>query len=235
MDILGQIWNNYLYIPVFNALIWLYNGPAQENLGYAVLILTVALRIVLLPFSIVSERNKMQYKILNEKAEMIRRDYKNDSIAMREKIRSLLKIHKVKPWAKTVVLGIQALMLVLLYQVFIGGLTRYKLNVLYPGIDKPEIINTKFYGFELAIRDWRWAAVVGAVLFIEIYFEQKNRKTTRGEQLYAIFFPILSFAVLWILPMVKSLFILTSLAFSYILSLLRGSLSGEKKEANKEH
>lgn len=230
MAFLAFFWTHYLYIPVFNALIWLYNGYAKENLGYAVIILTVALRVALLPLSIVSERNKMQYKILNEETEQIRKDFKNDPMATKEKVRELLKKYKVKPWAKTLVLGIQALMLVLLYQVFIGGLTRYKLNVLYSWVDKPEVINTQFYGFELAVRDWRWAAIVGLVLFIEIYLDQKKRKTTRGEQLYGIFFPILSFFLLWLLPMVKSIFILTSLAFSYILSLLRGMFYSSPKE-----
>jgi len=232
MAFLAFFWTNYLYIPVFNALIWLYNGYAKENLGYAVIILTVALRVALLPLSIVSERNKMQYKILNEKAEQIRKDFKNDPIAMKEKVRKLLKQYKIKPWAKTLVLGIQALMLVLLYQVFIGGLTRYKLNVLYFWVDKPEIINTRFFGFELAVRDWHWAAAVGLVLFIEIYLDQRKRKTTRGEQLYGIFFPILSFLLLWLLPMVKSIFILTSLAFSYMLSLLRGLYYTQPKEGH---
>jgi len=227
MVILGYIWNTYLYIPVFNALIWLYNGPAKENMGAAVVMLTVALRVVLLPLSIVSEKNKAIYKILNEKANEIRRNYKNDSVAAKESIRALLKKYKVKPWAKSVVLVVQVLMLVLLYQVFIGGLTRYKMNVLYAGIDKPEIINTLFYGFELGVRDWRWALAVGLILFVEIYREQKGKKVEQTEQVYAVLFPLMSFLILWSLPMVKSVFILTSIAFSYVLSILK---IGEKLE-----
>lgn len=229
MDFLGYIWTNWLYIPVFNALIWLYNGPAKENLGYAVIILTIGLRLVLLPLSVISEKNKTKYRILDEKMALLQKDFKNDPVTLKIKVRELLRKSKVNPWAKILVLAIQALMLVLLYQVFIGGLTRYKLNVLYSSIERPEIINTAFYGFELGVRDWRWAAAVGIILFLENYLEQRKRKTNKGEQLYAIFFPLMSFFVLWALPMVKSLFILTSLGFSYILSMFKGLFVAEKK------
>ncbi|MCX6779197.1 MAG: YidC/Oxa1 family membrane protein insertase [Candidatus Magasanikbacteria bacterium] len=229
MDFLGYIWTNWLYIPVFNALIWLYNGIAKENLGYAVILLTIGLRVFLLPLSVISEKNKVKYELLDKKVDVLKKDFKNDAVALKIKLRELFRKSQVNPWAKILVLAIQALMLVLLYQVFIGGLTRYKLNVLYPTIERPEIINTKFYGFELGIRDWRWAGAVGVILFLENYLEQRKRKTTKGEQLYAIFFPIMSFLLLWALPMVKSLFILTSLAFSYILSMFKGFFVSEKK------
>ena len=229
MSFLGFVWLNWLYIPVFNALIWLYNGWAKENLGYAVILLTIGLRLVLLPLSIISEKNKVKYRILVAKVAELEKSFKNDSVTLKVKIRELFKKNKVNPWAKILVLGIQALMLVLLYQVFIGGLARYKLNILYPSIERPEVINTEFYGFELGVRDWRWPASVAIVLFLENYLEQRKRKTTRGEQLYAIFFPLMTFFVLWALPMVKSVFILTSLAFSYILSMFKGRFASEKK------
>ena len=76
------------------------------------------------------------------------------------------------------------------------------------------------------------AAAVGAVLFIEIYLDQRRRKkeVTKNEQVYAILFPIMSFLALYALPMVKSLFILTTLAFSYMLSIFRVVFYPEEKE-----
>lgn len=232
MHLLVEIWNNFLYIPLFNALIWLYNDWGKENLGYAVILLTVGLRIALLPLSIVSERNKLRYKTLDKKIVEAEKAYKKDRVLLKEKIRELLKQYKISPWAKTLILGIQALVLVLLYQVFIHGITRTKLNVLYPFVDRPEIIYTNFYGFELGLRNLWWAVAVGAVLFIEIYLDQRRRKSqvTKNEQVYAILFPIMSVLALYALPMVKSLFILTTLAFSYMLSIFRVVFYPEEKE-----
>lgn len=232
MHLLVEIWNNFLYIPLFNSLIWLYNNWGKENLGYAVIILTVALRVVLLPLSVVSERNKFRYRLLDQELAETQKAYKDDRVLLKEQVRGLLKKYKVKPWAKTLVLGIQALVLVLLYQVFIHGITYSKLNVLYPFVIRPEVINTKFYGFELGLRDARWAGLVGLVLFLEIYLDQRRRKAkvSRNEQIYAIFFPVMSFLILYALPMVKSVFILTSLAFSYTLSMFRWAFYPAKKE-----
>lgn len=232
MQILADVWNNFLYIPVFNALIWLYNNWAEGSLGYAVIILTVGLRLALLPLSIVTERNKMRYRVFDKKIVDVQKAYKNDRVLLKEKIRGLLKKYKINPWAKTLVLLIQALMLVLLYQVFIHGITRSKLNVLYLWVERPEVINANFYGYELGSRNVWWAAAVGVVLFIEIYLDQRRRRANvaRNEQIYAILFPIMSFLALYALPMVKSLFILTTLAFSYTLSLLRAAFYPAKEE-----
>lgn len=232
MHLLVEIWNNFLYIPLLNTLIWFYNDWGKENMGYAVILLTIALRVILLPLSIVSERNKLRYKTLDNKIVEAEKAYKKDRVLLKEKIRALLKQYKISPWAKTLVLGIQALVLVLLYQVFIHSITYTRLNVLYPFVDRPEIIYTNFYGFELGTRNLWWAVAVGAVLFIEIYLDQRRRKSqvTKNEQVYAILFPIMSVLALYALPMVKSLFILTTLAFSYMLSIFRVVFYPEEKE-----
>ncbi|KKR99560.1 MAG: hypothetical protein UU49_C0005G0018 [Candidatus Magasanikbacteria bacterium GW2011_GWC2_41_17] len=76
MHLLVEIWNNFLYIPLLNALIWFYNDWGKENMGYAVILLTIALRVVLLPLSIVSERNKLRYKTLDKKIVEAEKAYK---------------------------------------------------------------------------------------------------------------------------------------------------------------
>lgn len=222
MSFLAYFWNTFLYVPLFNALIWLYNTYAQENLGYAVIYLTVILRFLLLPLSFVSARNQTRYQIMEKKFVELKKAYKEDTVKLKEEARRLMRKYKVSPWAKGLSLFIQGLVLVLLYQVFIHGIAYSKLNVLYPGVARPELINTDFYGFDIGHRSVVWPAFVGLVLFIEIYIDQRRHKEglTTNDYLYAILFPLMSVFALWLLPMVKSLFILTSLAFSYILGVI---------------
>ncbi|MBI5229955.1 MAG: membrane protein insertase YidC [Candidatus Magasanikbacteria bacterium] len=222
MSFLAYFWNTFLYIPLFNALIWLYNGYANENLGYAVIYLTIVLRFLLLPLSFVSARSHTRYQFVEKKFAELKKSYKEDTVKLKEEARKLMKKYKVSPWAKGLLLFIQGLVLVLLYQVFIHGITYSKLNVLYPGIARPELINTDFYGFDIGQHSVLWPAIVGLVLFLEIYIDQRRHKEglTTNDYLYAILFPLMSVFLLWLLPMVKSLFILTSLAFSYILGII---------------
>ena len=222
MSFLAYFWNTFLYVPLFNALIWLYNGYTNENVGYAVIYLTLILRFILLPLSFASARSQARFQIMEKKFAELKKSYKEDTIKLKEEARKLMKKYKVSPWAKGLSLFIQGLVLVLLYQVFIHGITYSKLNVLYPGIARPELINTDFYGFDIGVRSILWPAIVGVVLFLEIYIDQRRHKEglTTNDYLYAILFPLMSIFLLWLLPMVKSLFILTSLVFSYILALI---------------
>ncbi|MBU2542814.1 YidC/Oxa1 family membrane protein insertase, partial [Patescibacteria group bacterium] len=205
----------------FNLLIWIYSNWTNENLGWAVVYLTIILRVVLLPFTLVTEKGRAKSHDIGEEITQINKDFSNDPQLKKEETRKFLRKKKVSPWSKTVVLGIQGLVLVLLYQVFLRGITGEKiLKILYSWIDFPGKINTTFYGFELgSTHDIIWPGIVGIFLLIEIYLGYRKQKLglTKADLAYFILFPLFCFAALWILPMVKSLFILTSLVFSVII------------------
>lgn len=229
------IWNDYLLIPLVNLLIWIYNNFTDHNLGWAVVWLTVLLRIVLLPLTIISERNSSKQEKAQLEALEAAKDFRHDSIAQNEEIRKIIKRNKISPWAKVLTLLIQLLVLVLLYQVFVRGITGDRLaKILYPAIDFPGKINTNFYGFEIgAIHDWIWAGISAIYIFIYTFFENRNQKHWENSQVVFLFlFPLFTFGALWMLPMVKSLFILTSMVFSDIISVLIYVLFTAKPKAS---
>ncbi len=220
---MAQFWHDYLYTPLLNFLIFLYSGPAFLNLGVAVIELTVLLRLALLPFSILDERNRFRYEKLNRRIEAIERDFKTDHVKRNEKIRELLKQHRVSYWSKMIVLGVQLLTLILLYQVFIGGIRFTRFEVLYEWVSVPLEINTRFLGFDLAGHSLLWPAIVAVYLFLQIYTVQKQREhlVKRSDVMYLLLFPVFTFVILLLLPMVKSLFVLTSMLFSSVIFGLR--------------
>lgn len=215
------IWNDFLYQPLFNFLIWIYNNWTDQNFGWAIVYLTIILRLILLPFSIISERNKHKNEEVKKKAEQVAKDFPNDPVMRKEEVRKVLKKDKVSPWSKAIVLGVQFLVLVLLYQVFLRGITGDKvIKILYSFIDYPGKINTIFFGFELGkVHDSLWAGIVAWLLFLEIYIDYKKHKVPLQKQDLAYFFlfPASTFLLLWYLPMAKSLFVLTSMIFSIII------------------
>lgn len=211
-------WNEYLYRPVFNVLIYFYNEIANQNMGLAVIYLTILLRIVLLPFSVISIWKQAFYAKLSTDINKIAESFRNDPILQKQEIREYLKTHRVNPWSKAIVLGVQAITLVLLYQVFLGGIRGEKFHVLYSSIERPDFVNTKFLGFDLGAHSLVWAAVVAVMLFLEITWVQRARHHVimNSDIVYRYMFPLFVFVTLYILPMAKSLFILTSLVFSFI-------------------
>jgi len=231
------IWTEFLYEPLFNGLIWIYNNWANQNLGWSVVYLTVILRVALLPFTLVTEKARSSNVELEKELERLNKELSNDPILRKEEVRRVLRKRKVKPWAKAVVLGIQLLVLILLYQVFLRGITGEKIiQILYPTIEFPGKINTMFYGFDLgASHDWFWSGLVAVFLMLEIYIGYHKQKggLTKSDLSYFILFPVAIFFALYVLPMVKALFILTSFVFSAIVhqfSMLLFSVGKKEKK-----
>jgi len=215
---LTHIWTVYLFQPVFNLLVYFYNELTNQNLGVAVIYLTLLLRFVLLPFSLINVWNEGFYKKISKDISKIALAYKDDPVLQNQEIREFLRHHRINPWAKAIVLGVQALTLVLLYQVFLGGIHGSKFDLLYPQVERPDFINTQFLGFDIGSRSILWPAIVAIFLFLEVSWEQRKKKKLlmNSDVVYKVLFPLIIFIVLAVLPLVKSIFILTSLIFSLI-------------------
>ena len=236
MEILSLFWNDYLYVPLFNFLIFLYTNYASYNLGVAVIILTIVLRLALMPFSVLVERGKIVGDELEKKVHEIEHDFANDPVKRKLEIRKFLKSKKIHPWAKAIVMGVQLLVLVLLYQVFIGGInTETKLHLLYSFVPRPDFINVIFLGFDISKSNMILPAIVAGYLFAEIMIDHwEKRKEMAGKEVtYAVIFPAFSFLLLVMLPSVKSVFILTSLIFSSIISLFTAMIKFSLKQTKK--
>ncbi len=223
----------FFYQPVFNALFWTYTHVANQNLGWAVIWLTLFLRLALLPLSIISEHNSTKQQKINEDITKLKAVYKNDSVAHKDEVRKLLRKNYVSPWARVVVLMVQVVVFLLLYEVFVHGISGDKvIKILYSFVEYPGVINTKFYGFNIGAKyDYVWSGIVAAYVFVSILLESrlKKGKTESSDAIYLILFPTFIFFFLWFLPMVKALFILTTLIFSDIVKVLGKMLFAPKK------
>lgn len=219
---LAQIWHDYLFAPLLNLLIYFYNTIALENLGLAVVYMTIGLRIFLIPFSVIAERNGFKYEKIQADFGAIQKEFKDDPVARKELARELLRVNKIRPWASAVLLAMQLLTLVLLYQVFVGGMTG-KLNALYPSVPRPDFINTIFLGLDIALRNYYAAGLVGLALYWQIWRSQRQRKDLLmvNDIVFRYAFPLMTFAILASLPSVKVVFILTAMGFGYIIHLFR--------------
>ena len=229
--IFSLIWNQFLLIPLINALVFIYNNMTDHSLGWAVVWLTVGLRIILLPLTIISEHNSTRQEKAQDESLKAVKAFRFDQVAQQEEIRKIIKKNHISPWAKVLALLIQLLVLILLYQVFLRGITGEKLaKVLYSTIDFPGKINTIFYGFEIGkVHDWIWSGICAVYIFLFIIFENRHKKQWQNSQVVFLFmFPLFTFTALWYLPMVKSLFILTSMIFSDIITLFTSFIFSSK-------
>ncbi len=206
-------------------------------MGWSVVWLTIFLRIILLPLTLISERDAVRQENVEEEARHAAKAFKNDAVAQKEEIRKIMKKNRVSPWAKVMSIGLQLLVLILLYQVFVRGITGDRvIKFLYLWIDFPGKMNVDFYGFNIGNRhDSLWAGATALYLFFSIYLgEGPSRKKDQSRTTFMFLFPLFTFLALWLLPMVKSLFILTSMIFSDTITLIRMMIFPKKKEVLKK-
>ena len=212
---------------------WLYINYSNFNLGIAIILLTVLTRIALLPFSILNEKSKIVSQRLKKELRDIKRDFADDPIKQKEMIRDLFRRKKIRPWSKAVVLGVQGLVLLLLYKVFVGGInSQHNLQVLYPIVPRPDFINTEFLWFDIGQHDLWLSVIVGLFLFAQLVVQiwRRKKEASRKEQLFTIFFPVFIFLILVILPSAKALFVLTSLLVSAIISAITNLIKSRLKK-----
>lgn len=139
-----------LYKPLYNALIFLVWLIPGHNVGWAIIILTIIIRIILLPSSLKAARSQIKLRDLQPELQKIQEQYKNDKTKQSQEIMAFYKKNQVSPWGSCLPLLIQFPILIILYYVFINGLSTARFDLLYEFMPRPDSMNTLFFGIDLA-------------------------------------------------------------------------------------
>lgn len=157
---IGQIYTTVLYQPLFNLLIWLYNTTPGNDLGIAIIFLTIFVKIILYPFFTQSIKAQKALANLQPKIDEVQKKYKDQKEKLAKEMMELYKREKINPLSSCLPLIIQLPFLLAVFQVFRQGLSNGSLNLLYPFIKNPGTINT----ISLGIIDLSKSSIVLAVL-----------------------------------------------------------------------
>lgn len=154
------------YIPLYNALIWLVGFLPGGSVGWAVVLLTLAVKVVLAPLSIASIRSQMKQKKLQPEMERIKKEFP-DRQEQSQKMMELYKEKKTNPFSGCLLVLIQIPIIFALYKVFLEGLS-IDPTLLYKGIAEPELFDTMFLGIDLGAKSIIFALIAGITQFIQI-------------------------------------------------------------------
>jgi YidC/Oxa1 family membrane protein insertase len=164
-----DLFNTVLYQPLFNFLVWLYNILPGNDIGLAIVILTVLIKLVLYPFSLQALRAQKALVELQPQIEGLKNKYKDRKDLMTQEMMKLYKDNKVNPFSSCLPLLIQLPFLIAVYQVFIEGLDSQGLENLYPFIANPGHINAVSMGFlDLGKSNLILAILAGAAQFWQV-------------------------------------------------------------------
>lgn len=143
---LGSLFNEVFYRPLFNALVLLYQTAAFYDLGVAIIILTVVLRLALWPLASRALRSQKELMALQPEIKKIQEQYKSNKDEQMKRVMALYKEKKVNPFSGFVPILIQLPVLFALYQVFFAGFKEESLNALYGFIPNPGAMQHFFVG-----------------------------------------------------------------------------------------
>ena len=143
---MSYIFDAFLYYPLFNALIFIYNYASFGDLGIAIIVLTILIRFLLFPLFYKSFEHQTIMQKLQPEVRQIQHEHKEDKEKQALKMMELYKQHKVNPFSGFLLILVQLPVLIALYSVFSSGLADEALSGLYSFIYNPERLNHLFLG-----------------------------------------------------------------------------------------
>lgn len=135
-------YNTLFYNPVFNALVFLYDIIPGNDLGVAIILLTVFIRIVLYPLSVKSIRAQKGLQDLQPKLEALKKQHSGNREQLAQETMRLYKEEKINPLSSCLPLVLQLPFLIALFHAFRNVTKPESLQVLYTFVSAPEYINT---------------------------------------------------------------------------------------------
>jgi len=155
-----SIWYTLLYQPLLNLLILFYKLMGQ-NLGIAIIAMTVFIRLLLLPLTLPSLKASRKIKELSPELDKLKKKHKNDKQALAKAQMNLYQKHGVNPAAGCLPQIVQIIILIALFRAFrevlvANGEVVDKLNkVLWEPLQliKESEINTSFLYLDLTKPD----------------------------------------------------------------------------------
>jgi len=160
------VFNLIFYQPLLNFLVWLYNILPGNDIGLAIIILTITIRVLLFPLFYQSIKSQKALQEIQPKVEELKKKYKDEKEKMAQELMNLYKEEKVNPFSSCLPLLIQLPFLIAVYQVFRHGLNSESLELLYPFVANPGTINSVSMGFiDLAVPSILLAFLAGAAQY----------------------------------------------------------------------
>ncbi|MFA6493396.1 MAG: YidC/Oxa1 family membrane protein insertase [Patescibacteria group bacterium] len=160
-----------LYKPLFNALILLVWLMPYNSVGLAIIILTIIIRLILLPSSMKATYQQKRMRDLQPEIVEIQNKYKGDKQKQSQELMAFYKEKNINPMGSCLPLLVQLPVLLILYYVFMNGLSTARFDLLYNFTPRPEFINTWFLGIDLAKPDKFVLPIIAGVLQ---YFQSRQ-------------------------------------------------------------
>jgi len=218
---LAYIYNEIIYRPLFNLLVWFYNVIPGHDIGVAIVLLTLFVRFLLYGMNSKSIKSQRQLQEIQPKIKEIQQKYKEDKETQAKKLMELYQKNKINPLSGCLPLLIQLPILIALYQVFMNGFKDESLSLLYQGyVYNPIHLNPISMNFvNLSVPNVYLAFIAGILQYYQTKMlmgtkedkaenKEENKEKTSADQTQD-FAKIMNKQMIYIMPVMTFMFALS--------------------------
>jgi YidC/Oxa1 family membrane protein insertase len=209
MMLLQTLYTEIIYRPLLNALVGIYVFLPYADLGLAILILTIAVRVLLHPAIARAVHSQRAMIELQPRLRQIQERFKGEREAQAKATMALYREAGVHPLSGCLPVLVQLPVLIGLYRVFWTGIALTDPLLLYSFLPPLHAFNPVAFGlFNLAEKSAVLALAAGASQFLHSYLLQPasppsgrssdTEKIMRWQMSYVL--PIVITAISWSLP-----------------------------------
>lgn len=218
-----SIYNELLHRPLVNALVLIYENLTFYDLGLAIIVLTVIIRIILFPLFHKATKHQKIVRGLQPQVKKLQEQYKNDREAQAKAVMALYREKEVNPFSSMFIMLIQLPILFAIYGVFKDGFGEKAFASLYSFVNVPVELNHTLLGLiDLNVVNWPIAILAALAQYLQIKLSAQSISGTEDKtaqrmvtQMSFIAPGIMLFA-LSTLPAAMGLYWLTSTIFSLV-------------------
>lgn len=230
------MFTTYLVQPIYNIFVYLIGLMPHGDVGFAIIALTLVVRIVFYPAFTSSIRTQMGMQAVQGEMDEINTTYKDDAQERGKRTMELFKKHKIRPFSSFLALLIQLPILFALYAAFFReGLPKIATNLLYPFVSVPHTVGMDFLGFiQLGIaHNIPLTVLVAGLQYGVMWFSvartkkgaskvsaEKEMAQKTQQQLMLYFFPVMMGVISYSLPAAVGLYFATTNLVSLLQELV---------------
>lgn len=189
MGFITETFHSVIYLPIYNALAFLVGAIPGADVGIAIVILTILIKLALFPLSFVSIKTQIVMREINPKLKKLQKELKDNREELAKKTMELFKENKVNPFSSILLVIVQIPIVLGLYFVFLGegSGAGFDPSLLYSFIQLPTDASFSFLGiFNLTGRSIVLATLVGITqFFVSRLMMPKVPENPDGEQTFA--------------------------------------------------
>ena len=164
------LYQQLIFRPLYNGLIALMDVFPWMDVGIAVAIFTVIIKLILSPLSKASLLTQVKMKEVEPEVNKIKAQYSNDRQVQAMKIMELYRERGVRPFAGILLILIQLPILLALISVFYKIIPTAQAEFLYSFVTLPEI-KTQFLGFiDLTQKSLVLSLLTGIIQWGQLHF-----------------------------------------------------------------